>query len=85
MIKAGTITADEFVKGYSDLYAIIDGENQKFASVSHADSLKAERGHDVGTFLGVVTDIHTHKKFELYQANCGVEHCNCALTAKEVV
>lgn len=87
MIKAGTITADEFVKGYRDLYAIhpITGVNEQFARVSLADSLKAERGNPVGTPLGVVTDINTHKKFEIYQASCGAEHCNCALTAKEVV
>ncbi len=86
MIKAGTITPEEFVKGYSELYAINPetGENEKFADVSHEDSLKAERGHDVGTYLGTVTDINNGKQFEMYQASCGADYCNCALTVKEI-
>jgi hypothetical protein len=82
--QVGTITAEEFVNGYCELYAIIDGTNQKFADVSLEDNLKAERGNPVGTYLGTVTDVHTKKQFKMYQASCGGDYCNCALTVEEI-
>ncbi len=86
-MRAGTITQEDFVRGYSQLWAINPetGENEKFADVSHADAIKAERGNPVGTYLGVVTNINTHKQYEIYQASCDLENCNCAITAKEVL
>ena len=83
-MKSGTITAEEFVKGYSDLYAIVDGENVKVARISHSDSIKIGRGEEVGYSFGTVTDLDTGKKYEVFQANCDLENCACAVTVEEV-
>jgi hypothetical protein len=67
-----------------DLYAIIDGTNQKFATVSDDDNAKIGRRYDVGHSFGVVTDIPSGKKYEVFQAQCNLENCNCAVTVQEV-
>jgi hypothetical protein len=69
----------------SEVYAIIDGKNQKLADVSYEDSLKVVRGKHVGEYLGEITDMPSGKVFKIYQQSCGIENCNCALSAKEVV
>ena len=68
----------------SELYAIIDGENTKFASVTDEDNAKIGRGEEVRYYFGTVTDQETKKQFRVYQANCGADRCNCALTVEEV-
>lgn len=69
----------------NDIYAIVDGENQKLATVSDDDARKIGRRYDVGYSFGIITDVTTGKRFEVFQAQCDLENCNCAITAKEVV
>lgn len=65
------------------LYAIIDGENQAVAKLSDKDNKKIGRGYDVGHSFGIVTDQDTGRQFEVFQANCGADNCNCAVTVEE--
>lgn len=67
------------------LYAINQktGENEPVANLNEEDSQKIGRGFDVGHSFGIVTDQDTGKQFEVFQANCGADNCNCAVTVKE--
>lgn len=66
----------------SKLYAIVDGENQPVAELNEADSQKIGRGQDAGYSFGIVTDQDTGKQFEVFQASCGGDNCNCAVTVE---
>jgi len=67
-----------------DLDAIVDGENIKVATISSEDSEKIGRGYEVGHSFGEVTDVVTGKVYEVYQASCNADNCNCAVTVKEI-
>lgn len=70
----------------SKLYAInrASGENEPVANLSEEDSAKISRGYEAGYSFGVVTDLDTGKRFEIRQASCGGDSCNCAVTAVEM-
>lgn len=68
----------------SKLYAIVNGDNKPVAELSEEDSNKIGRGHEVGYSFGIVTDQDTGKQYEVFQANCDLEGCACAVTIEEV-
>lgn len=68
----------------SDLYAIVDGENIKVATLNDEDDEKIGRGYEVGHYFGEVTDVDTGKVYKVYQAQCNLDNCNCAVTVEEV-
>lgn len=68
----------------ADLYAIVDGENTKVATISDNDMEKIGRGYEVGHSFGEVTDTDTGKVYEVFQAQCNLDNCNCAVTVKEI-
>ena len=41
----------------NELYAIVDGENTKVATISDGDSDKIGRGYEVGYSFGIVTTL----------------------------
>jgi hypothetical protein len=57
------------------LYAAIE--------VSEEDSDKVGRGEKIGYSYGNVTDLNTGKIYAVFQANCGADNCNCAVTVEE--
>jgi hypothetical protein len=52
--------------------------------VSQEDSDKIGRGYEVGYSFGIVTDLRTGNRFEVFQASCGGDNCNCAVTFQPV-
>ena len=62
------------------VYAI----NHEPITVSDDDMGRIGRGEPVGYSFGVVTDLDTGKHYEVRQANCGGDNCNCAATLAEV-
>lgn len=67
------------------LYAINkqSGVNEPVATLSEEDSSKIGRGQRVGHSFGIVTDLDTGKRYEVFQASCGGDNCNCAVTVEE--
>lgn len=66
------------------LYAInqANGENEPVANLSDEDASRIGRGYDVGHSFGVVTDQDSGQQFEVFQANCDLDDCNCAVTVE---
>lgn len=65
------------------LWAIVDGENVPALELSDEDSKRIGRGEAAGHSFGIFKDQNTGKQFEVFQASCGGDNCNCAVTVEE--
>lgn len=62
----------------------LHSNNIGIIAVSDDDMKKIGRGYEVGHDFGIVTDIDTGEKYQVKQAGCGGDNCNCAVTLHEV-
>lgn len=68
------------------LYAINleTGQNEPSIIVADEDIERIGRGYDAGHSFGIFRDQVTGKDYEVKQASCGGDNCNCAVIVEEV-